>query len=128
MLLLDTCALIWLSSDQKKLSKHARVTIEENGGKIFVSAISSFEIAIAVKKKRLILPISIEKWFPEILSHHGIEEIHLENRILILSVKLPEHHNDPADRIIVATSIIRKLLIITPDTLIQKYEDIRICW
>ncbi len=53
MLLLDTCTLLWLVADQAHLTKKATDSILDNQGLIYVSAISAFEIAIKVKKKKL---------------------------------------------------------------------------
>ena len=40
MLLLDTCTLLWLTSDQSKLSPPARQALSDHAGQLYVSAIS----------------------------------------------------------------------------------------
>ncbi len=128
MLLLDTCTLLWLATDQKSLSKKAVTLISMNAGRLYISSITSFEIAIKHNKKRLVLPLMPEEWIPAILKHHGILEIPMDSEIAILSASLPPLHNDPADRIIIATSIINNIPILTPDTMIKKYPEVEIKW
>ena len=128
MLLLDTCVLIWLATDHTKLSKNAIKLISKNAGKLFISSFTSFEIAIKHQKKKLTLPVSPERWMPEILEHHGIVEIPVDSEIAVFSVNLPQLHNDPADRIIIATSMIKKIDILSPDAIIKKYPNVVIQW
>ncbi len=128
MLLLDTCVLLWLATDHSKLSKNAIKLISKNAGRLFISSFTSFEIAIKHNKKKLILPLSPKSWMPEILNHHGIVEIPVDSEIAVFSVNLPYIHNDPADRIIIATSIVKKIDILSPDSLIKKYPNVTVRW
>lgn len=128
MLLLDTCVLLWLATDHSKLSRNAIKLISGNAGRLFISSITSFEIAIKHNKKKLTLPVRPEKWIPDILTHHGIVEIPVDSEIAVFSVNLPYIHNDPADRIIIATSIIKKIDILSPDPLIKKYPNANVKW
>lgn len=128
MLLLDTCVLLWLASDHTKLSKNAIKLISKNAGTLFISSFTSFEIALKHKKKKLTLPASPKRWIPEILKHHGIIEIPVDSEIAVFSVNLPNVHNDPADRIIIATSMVKKIDILSPDSLIAKYPNVVVKW
>ena len=53
MLLLDTCALIWLAEDLTALGKAARNAIAENPEELHISAISALEITLLATKKRI---------------------------------------------------------------------------
>jgi PIN domain nuclease of toxin-antitoxin system len=128
MILLDTCALLWLASDQKKLSVKAKKEIERNARTLFVSAISAFEIAIKDRNKKLELPFPPLEWFSEALDFHGIREIPITSSIAIASVLLPPLHNDPCDRIIIATSQLNGMKIITCDPLISRYKQVEVIW
>ena len=128
MILLDTCVLLWLVSDQKKLSTKAKNTIEENGYALFVSAISAFEIAIKYQNGKLELPLPTMDWFTEALDFHGIREIPVTSSIAISSVQLPPLHNDPCDRIIIATSKLNAMKIVTSDKLISQYDQADVIW
>jgi PIN domain nuclease of toxin-antitoxin system len=128
MILLDTCALLWLVADQEKLSITARECIASYEGMIYVSAISAFEIAIKYQKKKLVLPIKPAEWFSLALTLHGIIELPVTSVYLVASAELPPHHQDPADRIIIATAQANQLEIITPDQYIKQYAGMRVIW
>lgn len=128
MLLLDTCALIWLAVDQSQLSKNAIHQLAANPGSLFVSAISAFEIAIKHRQHKIELPMPAMDWFTEIVEYHGIRELPVTSSIAILSVQLPPLHNDPCDRIIIATAEMNALGVITCDGLIAQYDLARVIW
>jgi PIN domain nuclease of toxin-antitoxin system len=128
MLLLDTCTLLWMSSDPSRLSESARGLIREYADGLFVSAISAFEIAIKHRKDAITLPMSPHDWYARVLHHHGINELPVTGRIAMLAVELPPQHNDPCDRIIIATARVEGLTIVTPDSLIQTYPEVQVRW
>lgn len=128
LLLLDTCTLLWLVQDYKQLPKKVQTALDKKRGAVYVSSISSFEIGIKYHKRKLILPLKPQQWFQEVLDFHGLTELNLDSRILLAATALPDHHSDPADRILVATAAFHKLTIVTPDTEIRKYATIKTLW
>lgn len=128
MILLDTCTLLWLASDQKKLSSKAKKEIEKNTRALFVSSITAFEIAIKCRNGKLELPLPSLDWFTEAIDFHGIHEIPVTSSIAVSSVQLPPLHNDPCDRIIIATSQLNAMKIVTCDKLISQYENAEVIW
>ena len=127
MWLLDTCALLWLVADQRKLSVRVRTILTPSDVKTFVSAISAFEIAIKHRRGALKLPLSPELWYGEALDFHGIREIPVTGTIAAASALLPPIHGDPCDRMIVATAQAEGLTVLTPDEKIRAYE-VRAIW
>lgn len=128
MILLDTCTFLWLVADQERLSNKAHQKIAKYTGNIYLSAISAFEIAIKVEKEKLKLPLPTQDWFSLALKLHGIKELAITSDILISAAQLPQHHFDPADRIIIATAERHNLDLITPDAHIKKYINIEVLW
>lgn len=128
MVLLDTCALLWLAADRKKLSPQARSVIKSNAGALFVSSISAFEIAIKSQKGKLDLPMDAEQWFGRATEFHGVQEIPISSAIAIGSVQLPRLHRDPCDRFIIATALQNAMPIVTSDSLIAQYEGVQVLW
>ncbi len=128
MILLDTCVLLWLATDQKKLSSLAKNIIRDNAGSLNISAISSFEIALKYHRKKLLLPVTPAEWISTVLEHHGIREIPVNSKIATASAGLPFHHNDPADRMIIATAMTLGMTIVTPDPLIARYAGVTARW
>lgn len=102
-MILDTCALLWLASGDKKLSRSALKEIDEAAA-VYVSAISGFEIAIKVAKGKLKLPGPPQEWFEKIVEHHGLAVLPLELNVCITAAQLPPMHDDPCDRFIIAAA------------------------
>jgi PIN domain nuclease of toxin-antitoxin system len=128
MILLDTCALIWIAADPASLSTKARGEIDDPANELFCSAISAWEIGIAHAKRRLALERQPTSWFAGVVRRHHVRVVAVSWQIALASTQLPKHHNDPADRIIIATAIARDLRIISPDPEMPKYEQVRIIW
>lgn len=105
VILLDTHALIWLRSGDRKLGAKARRAIEKAHaqGEILVSAISFWEAAMLNDMGRLKLNIGPAIWRQRILDD-GVTEIPVTGSIGIRATELLQYHADPADRIIVATA------------------------
>lgn len=128
MILLDTCTVLWLCADQRKLSARARKEIEKHPESLFVSSISAFEIGLKNRRGRITLPLPAQRWFDLALESHGIREIEVSARIAILATELPELHADPCDRIIVATAALHELVCLTPDPMIRQYPRVSVAW
>lgn len=130
MIILDTHAWWWAISEPEKLSSLVEETINNvPSDQKFISAISLWEFAMMVKKKRIILNISQEDWLVHAIDKIGIKIIPLSREIAIESCNLPGHfHKDPADRIIVATARIHNVLLITKDQKILDYPDVTSSW
>jgi PIN domain nuclease of toxin-antitoxin system len=127
MILVDTCALLWLASGSLELSKVARDELRKPVV-VYVSAVSAWELGIAVAKKKLGLPIAISRWFPEVCAHYRITELPITGAIAAAATELPQLHGDPADRIIIATAKQHNLTILTPDALIAQYPKLNTLW
>lgn len=128
MLLLDTCTLLWLALDQTQLSVKSRETMAKQADKLFVSAISAFEIAIKYSKKQLRLPLVADLWFEKICIHHGICILPINAAIASRSALLPKLHFDPCDRFIIATAQFHHMILLTPDNTIKTYPRLKVVW
>ena len=128
MYLLDTCALIWLVSQQDSLTEKVKRTLQNNVGNLYISAISAFEIAIKTVKGKIELPLPPDEWFKEAIMFHGIEAIPITSEIACKSALLPRLHDDPCDRIIIATALLENMNIITRDKIFYKYPGATIIW
>ncbi|HEY2951060.1 MAG TPA: type II toxin-antitoxin system VapC family toxin, partial [Verrucomicrobiae bacterium] len=93
-MILDTCALLWLASGSKTLSRSTLKEINEAPA-VYVSAISGFEIAIKAAKGKLKLPNPSQEWFEKIIEHHGLAVLPLELSVCIAAAQLPPIHDDP---------------------------------
>jgi PIN domain nuclease of toxin-antitoxin system len=128
VIVLDTATWIWRASDPKRLTTSARRAIDR-AEHAFVSAISVWEVAMLVAKRRIQLDRPVEQWVDVALALPGIQLAPLEPAVAVRSTKLPgEFHPDPADRIIVATALEKGVPIITPDDRIRSYPHVQSAW
>jgi PIN domain nuclease of toxin-antitoxin system len=128
MILLDTCALLWLAFEPARLSPAAREAIASAGDGVFVSAISAWEIAWKHRHGGLRLELDPARWFPLALENHALREVPLTAAIALRMAALPPIHRDPADRFLIATAQELRLRLVTPDPLIRQYPDLNPIW
>jgi PIN domain nuclease of toxin-antitoxin system len=119
-MILDTCALLWLASGDKKLSRAALKEINA-AAVVYVSAISGFEIAIKAAPGKLKLPHPPQEWFEKVVEHHGLAVLPLDLNTCITAAGLPSIHNDPCDRFIIAAAKLNDLTVVTGDEQFEKY-------
>ena len=120
-LVLDTCALIWLTTGAPELSDRAKAAID-GADTVWVSAISAWEISLKVARDTLELPMPAQEWFNNALDHHHLSLATLSVEVLIAANELPWHHRDPADRFILATAQALGATVITTDRRFPLYE------
>jgi PIN domain nuclease of toxin-antitoxin system len=128
MLLLDTHAFVWLASDSTRLTQDAKQAIRTHADDLHLSSISALEIGLLVKRERLDLPVAPGAFIERALEQHGVEEVMVDREIALASVGLPDLHNDPFDRIIIATALAGGMSILTKDTVIPTYPGVKTIW
>jgi PIN domain nuclease of toxin-antitoxin system len=128
MTLLDTHVFVWLASDQGALSPAALATIKKDRDSLFISVVTSWEVALLHKKGRIFLPLPPAEFMQRALRHHGVQELPLQREIVLAGVALPDIHNDPFDRILVAEALHNKCRIITKDEKIPLYSGVKAIW
>ena len=128
MLLLDTHAYIWLASDQSQLTPAGLEAIRGSAGTLFVSSISALETALLVKRGRLQLPCAPLLFYRRALEQHHLHEVAVDHEVAFQSADLPDIHNDPFDRLLVATALVRQMTILSRDAILPRYPGVRVVW
>jgi PIN domain nuclease of toxin-antitoxin system len=130
MILLDTHVVIWLLGTPERLSGRARDAILQArlaGEEIGYSPVSLYEIAYAVRRKRLPLISSAEDFIAAVQTK--LELIPLTAAIAVRAAELPDSfHGDPMDRIIAATAIAGNFMLITCDDRIRQANVCKVLW
>ncbi len=124
--LLDTHSFLWFVGGDARLSTPARHTIEELGNEIFISTASLWEVAIKVNLGKLDLGAPYERFIPAELQRQKIAVLPIEVPHLSVVAKLPLHHRDPFDRLIIAQALAEGLPVITVDEVFDDYGVQRI--
>lgn len=117
MILLDTCALLWLV--RKELPPRLKKAMHQ--GPWCVSALSAWEIGIKAANGKLELPLPSGEWWQEALEHYRIRELPFGSREALLAAQLPPHHADPFDRGILATAVTQRMPVATGDHRFLEY-------
>ena len=125
--LLDTNVFLFWMAGGKKLSSRARKLVENPDHEIFLSAVSSWEIAIKVALGKLSLPEPPARYVPSRMTQHAIGGLAFEHADALAIAQLPDHHDDPFDRALIAQAIERDLPIITADGQFDDY-DVDVEW
>ena len=131
MIVLDTHTWIWWISDPEQLSKRGREEIDRamERKEIFISAISCWETALLVRKGRLELTMPVEDWIARSEALPFVQFVPLDNQIALRSNQLPgDLHEDPADRIIIATALTLRAPLASKDTKISDYPHVETIW
>jgi PIN domain nuclease of toxin-antitoxin system len=107
--LLDTHIALWLDSGSERLRPCTRAFIDghwHNGGTVFLSAVTVWEIALLVDTGRIELDSAVEEWIERFLDHPGIEPVPLGHCAACRAYTLHGlPHRDPADRLLIASAI-----------------------
>jgi PIN domain nuclease of toxin-antitoxin system len=123
VILLDTHAAIWFTTDSG-LGKRSQAIADEAlaDDRLAISAVSFWEIAMLVAKRRLrSLDSAIE--LREQILNSGVNEVSLTGDIAILAGNLEGLHGDPADRFILATAIAHDATLLTADATLLKWKN-----
>jgi PIN domain nuclease of toxin-antitoxin system len=120
-LLLDTATFLWWVTDDPNLSDHAVSLIKDPPRRVFLSAVSVWEIVVKAALGKLPLPERPETLVPRLRARSGFEELPLEEEAVLLLPKLPALHRDPFDRMLLCQAIDHGLTLVTPDHQLRQY-------
>lgn len=116
-LLLDTHALLWWLADEG-LTDEARDAIADPANVVMVSAASAWEISIKRALGKLSAPDDLERQVDE--SGFGALPISIAHGLA--AGRLPRHHDDPFDRMLIAQAFEEGLTVVTHDKRFADYN------
>jgi PIN domain nuclease of toxin-antitoxin system len=127
VILLDTHTWLWWVQGAAALPKKAADRIR-SADVAAVASVSCLEVAWLAKRRRIVLPDTVEVFFDEALGKAGIQLLALTPRIAAQAAALPDIHRDPMDRVIIATAIEHGAELVSKDELIAKYPSVIVLW
>jgi PIN domain nuclease of toxin-antitoxin system len=131
VIVVDTHVIIWDALRPELLSDNAKKALSqanENDG-ILLCEISLWEIAMLVKKGRISLGTSYQEFIRLVLLSKNYQLQGITPEIAELSTQLSEDiNNDPADRIIAATSLVMGFPLVTADTNLNHADSLTTIW
>ena len=117
-LLLDTHTLIWWLANHPTLAHKAKDAIANPDNLVFVSAASAWEIAIKKSLGKLQAPDDLAVQIKE--KNFISLAINIDHALAV--EKLPLHHQDPFDRILIAQAMCEQMIIVTRDRKFDVYQ------
>ncbi len=117
-LLPDSHAFLWWLADDSRLKEDARREISNPDSLVFVSAATIWEIMIKAALGRL---ESGDTDLIEEITENGFIELAITARHAERAGRLPRHHDDPFDRMLVAQAMTEGLICVTRDPEFPKY-------
>ena len=120
--LLDTAVFLWAAfSENACLSAGAIKTLEKSKNEIYLSSVSVWEISIKFSLGKLPLKTTPEKLVSEYAPQMDFQPLPITHDHSLQVVRLPFHHRDPFDRLLIAQAQVENLPIITSDAHFKKY-------
>lgn len=119
-LLLDTSIVLWAMADDPRLSAAARERIGK-ATSVHVSAVSIWEMSIKAALGKLKADVDA---VAELIPKAGFVELPLTFEHARAVHRLPDHHRDPFDRMLVAQAISEPLRLLTSDRALGRYGDL----
>jgi len=116
--LLDTCVLLWLVRDPKRLSRAARRILESNSD-LLLSPVSAWEIL--AKADKLKLSRRPSEWIDHYRQELELGWLPLYGEHVLAMEQLPRIHHDPFDRMLVCQAMVEGIPLITPDENLHQY-------
>ncbi|MEO5721431.1 MAG: type II toxin-antitoxin system VapC family toxin [Chthoniobacterales bacterium] len=125
-LLLDTHVWIWSQEAVERLGTRATASLTDLGEPNFVSAISTLEIALLIARGLLRFQRAFPVWQADSLRELQGATLDVTHEIAWEAYNLPgTFHNDPADRVLVASARVMGLTLVTADDLILRYRHVK---
>lgn len=120
--LLDTHIWLWMLHDSSRLGPAAGAAVKDAQSTLHLSAASVWEIAIKVGRGRLALPDPIADFIPDRLRQTSTLALSISPDHAAHVARLPDHHRDPFDRLLVAQAQLEGLTLITADPALSAYD------
>jgi PIN domain nuclease of toxin-antitoxin system len=117
-LLLDTHAALWFLSGDDRLSENAARHLTDDSNRVLLSAAVVWEISIKRALGKLVVPDD----YLSLLLDAGVQPLAVSVAHAAAVVRLPPHHRDPFDRILVSQATVEAGAIVSRDDALRPYE------
>lgn len=125
-LIFDTHTLLWIVTNDSKLSKKAKSLFLNSKNEILFSFAGIWEMAIKINLGRLSIDQSLKEFIKHHIKGNDIKLLSIELNHILLLENLPHHHRDPFDRLLICQAIAENIPIISSDKDLDLYTIKRI--
>jgi PIN domain nuclease of toxin-antitoxin system len=121
--LVDTHLLLWAAASSRRLSKEARLLLEDADNEVFFSAASLWEVAIKAALRKADFKVDVPM-LRRALADMGFVELPVSGAHAERLAALPPVHRDPFDRMLVAQSLVEPMVLLTNDPTLAAYGEV----
>ena len=125
--LLDTEVWLWSLAEPDRLNARTRNLLARGDEELFLSAASSWEIAIKFALGKLHLPEPPASYVPKRMEAQGIRALPIEHSHALRVSQLLPHHKDPFDRLLIAQAEAGGMTLLTADAAFSAY-GVKLHW
>ena len=125
--LLDTHAVLWWLSAPERLPPRALAAMRSPNTEVLFSSVSTAELAVKLGIGRLTLPVPLDRLVSDLFLRDGFTGLPFTHDHALALARLPLHHRDPFDRMLVAQASAEAVPIVTADAALQQYA-VTILW
>jgi PIN domain nuclease of toxin-antitoxin system len=120
-LLVDTHTLIWAVDDPTQLSATASSTLQNSANQLLLSAATVWEMSIKVGLGKLTLSSPYLDWMNNAIADLGLALVPITVEYADAQARLPWHHRDPFDRLLIAQSLTDGTPVVSSDPTLDTY-------
>jgi PIN domain nuclease of toxin-antitoxin system len=115
-----------MAFDPQRISQRATEIINDESHSLFLSHVSSWEIALKYTSGKLILPTSAGDWVPSRRAFFGIQPTTISEEVIFQTCNLSALHRDPFDRLLASHALAGDYTLISPDAKLDLFGVKRI--
>jgi PIN domain nuclease of toxin-antitoxin system len=110
-----------MQAEPDRFGSETRKLLLDPGNELYLSAASSWEIAIKYALGKLPLPEPPTTYVPSRMQSSGVIGLAIEHAHALHVDSLPPHHRDPFDRLLVAQAQLEAMSILTANRALALY-------
>lgn len=120
-ILLDTHIFLWMFLNPSRISANVEFLLKDTANEIFLSSISSWEIAIKYSVGKLKLPDAPKIYVPERIKRANLRRLEITHKHTLAIANLPPIHKDPFDRLLITQANVENLTLLSADGVFSSY-------
>ena len=124
--LLDTHALLWFLLDDARVGRKARPIMTDPSNSLLVSPASYWEIAIKIGIGKYTLGEDLAEFMEREIAENEMTVLAITARHAGLVARLPFHHRDPFDRLLIAQAMVEQIPVLSSDAMFDRYSVVRV--
>jgi len=121
-LLLDSHVFIWMHAEPERISRAVQALLTAPETALFLSVVVPWELGIKVLRQRLTLPEPLGDYFTSRVERARMNILPITLHHVLDAVRLPPHHSDPFDRMLVAQARVERLALVSADPEVARYD------